>query len=132
MLGAATSSSSRPTSKDGNGHGNGNGSGRPNLWSSMLDGAASAKKLPEKNLIVLGGNPDSQREFLETLSPDSADPRAQRKGKAPPFSTQYALGYTYQDVVDADHEGTVVLTFTPPDCLLCFPSPTADSYLHPT
>ncbi|KAI5285241.1 hypothetical protein KEM54_000725, partial [Ascosphaera aggregata] len=95
MLGA-TPSDSRPTSEGGI---------KRNLWSSMLDGVASAKRLPEKNLLVLGGNPDSQREFLETLSPDSSDPRIQRKGKAPPFSNQFALGYTYQDVLDADHEG---------------------------
>ncbi|KAI5301555.1 hypothetical protein KEM56_001606 [Ascosphaera pollenicola] len=94
----ATTSDSRPTSKDGV---------KRNLWSSMLDGVASAKRLPEKNLLVLGGNPDSQREFLETLSPDSSDPRVQRKGKAPPFSNQFALGYTYQDVLDADHEDTL-------------------------
>ncbi|KAI5291609.1 hypothetical protein KEM55_008313, partial [Ascosphaera atra] len=73
----------------------------------MLDNVASTKRLPEKNLLVLGGNPDSQREFLETLSPDSSDPRVQRKGKAPPVSNQFALGYTYQDVLDADHEDTL-------------------------
>lgn len=38
-------SDSRPTSKDG---------AKRNLWSSMLDGVASAKRLPEKNLLVLG------------------------------------------------------------------------------
>lgn len=35
---------SRPTSKDGN----------KNIWSSMLDSVASGKRLPEKNMIVLG------------------------------------------------------------------------------
>ena len=28
--------------------------GEKNLWSSMLDSVSSGKKLPEKNLIVLG------------------------------------------------------------------------------
>jgi hypothetical protein len=35
----------RPTSKDGN---------KKNIWSSMLDNVASGKRLPEKNMIVLG------------------------------------------------------------------------------
>jgi dynein light intermediate chain 1, cytosolic len=35
---------SRPSSKDGN----------KNIWSSMLDSVASGKRLPEKNMIVLG------------------------------------------------------------------------------
>jgi dynein light intermediate chain 1 len=35
---------SRPSSKDG----------KKNIWSSMLDSVASGKRLPEKNMIVLG------------------------------------------------------------------------------
>lgn len=30
------------------------GTAKTNLWSSLLDGVASAKQLPEKNLLVLG------------------------------------------------------------------------------
>ncbi|EER27873.1 hypothetical protein CPC735_032090 [Coccidioides posadasii C735 delta SOWgp] len=88
---------SRPTSKDG----------KKNLWSSMLDGVASGKRLPEKTLLVLGGTPESQREFLDTLSSDPSDPRLpseKKKGKAPPIANQFALGYTYRDVLDADQE----------------------------
>lgn len=55
---------------------------------------------------MTGGTPDSQREFLETLSPDEGDGRAPHKGRAPPIKDQFALGYTYQDVLDADQEGT--------------------------
>lgn len=36
---------SRPSSKDGN---------KKNIWSSMLDNVASGKRLPEKNIVVLG------------------------------------------------------------------------------
>jgi dynein light intermediate chain 1, cytosolic len=44
---------SRPTSKDGN---------KKNIWSSMLDSVASGKRLPEKNMLVLGtGIPISLR-----------------------------------------------------------------------
>ncbi|EEH21653.2 hypothetical protein PABG_03869 [Paracoccidioides brasiliensis Pb03] len=92
------SQGSRPTSKDGV---------KKNIWSSMLDGAASGKRLPEKNLLVLGGTPDCQREFLETLSSDESDPRVpseRRKGRAPLITNQFAVGYTYQDVLDADQE----------------------------
>lgn len=52
--------------------------------------------------------PESQREFLDTLSADTSDPglsNQQRKGKTPPIANQFALGYTYQDVLDADQEG---------------------------
>ena len=30
-----------------------------------------------------------------------------RKGGAPPVANQFALGYTYLDVLDADHEGVL-------------------------
>ena len=40
-----TSPKSRPGSK---------GESEKNLWSSLLDSVASGKKLPEKNLLVLG------------------------------------------------------------------------------
>lgn len=43
--GAGGGSNSRPTSKDG---------AKKNIWSSMLDEVASGKRLPEKNLLVLG------------------------------------------------------------------------------
>jgi dynein light intermediate chain 1, cytosolic len=39
--------SSRPTSKDGR---------KKNLWSSMLDGVATGRRLPEKNMLVLGSS----------------------------------------------------------------------------
>lgn len=33
------------------------------MWSSMLDGVASGKRLPEKNILVLGRSPNSLREM---------------------------------------------------------------------
>lgn len=60
-------------------------------------------------LSSVGGTPDSQREFLDTLSSDPSDPRLpdeRRKGKVAPIANEFALGYTYQDVLDADHEGS--------------------------
>ena len=39
----STSSDDRPKSAD-----------KKDLWSSMLDGVASGKRLPEKNILVLG------------------------------------------------------------------------------
>lgn len=41
----AAGTSSRPTSKDGS---------KKNIWSSLLDTVANGKRLPEKNLLVLG------------------------------------------------------------------------------
>ena len=63
-----------------------------------------------------GGTPESQREFLDTLSADASDPNLsndRRKGRVPPVANQFALGYTYQDVLDADQEGKYDHTYTP-------------------
>ncbi|KAM5458202.1 hypothetical protein MaudCBS49596_000114 [Microsporum audouinii] len=90
-------SDGRPASKDG----------KKELWSSMLHAGASGKRLPEKTLLVLGGTPESQREFLATLSTDHTEPglpSERRKQKAPPIANQFALGYTYQNVLDAEQE----------------------------
>jgi hypothetical protein len=88
----------------------------------MLDSVASGKKLPEKNILVLGtslqenqksltntlsgGTTESQREFLEALAVEDGRKTQDRHGsKQPPIANNFALGYTYQDVLDADHEG---------------------------
>ncbi|KAJ5735622.1 uncharacterized protein N7483_000747 [Penicillium malachiteum] len=119
----ATGSNSRPTSKDGS---------KKNIWSSLLDGVANGKRLPEKNLLILGGTPESQREFLDTFSADtSADPslvNEKRKGKTPPIANQFALGYTYRDVLDADQEDTLARVSA---YLLSEPSPSFASLLKP-
>lgn len=62
------------------------------------------------SFTTLGGTPDSQREFLETLSSDPSNPQLpneKRKGRVPSVANEFALGYTYQDVLDADHDGMV-------------------------
>lgn len=41
----AAGANSRPSSKDGS---------KKNIWSSLLDTVANGKRLPEKNLLVLG------------------------------------------------------------------------------
>ncbi|KAH8701821.1 dynein family protein [Talaromyces proteolyticus] len=113
---------SRPSSKDGN---------KKNIWSSMLDNVASGKRLPEKNIVILGGTPESQREFLETLSSDASDPQLpneRRRGKAVPIANEFALGYTYQDVLDADQEDILARLSI---YLLSDPSPTFAPLLRP-
>ena len=60
---------------------------------------------------MLGGNRESQTEFLEALSQDS--PQYQRRNerlqsKKPPIANRFALGYTYQDILDADQDGKKV------------------------
>jgi dynein light intermediate chain 1 len=53
-----------------------------------------------------GGTTDSQREFLEALSVDDSRKTPERQSsKQPPVANNFALGYTYHDVLDADHEG---------------------------
>ncbi|KAM0323648.1 hypothetical protein ACHAQA_008583 [Verticillium albo-atrum] len=81
---------------------------KKDLWSTLLDSVASGKRLPEKNIIVLGGNSDSQREFLESLSNSSEKRTLDRQSsKPPPVANSFALGYTYYDVLDADQEDTL-------------------------
>lgn len=54
-----------------------------------------------------GGTTETQREFLEILASDNGTKRSQdRYRKKPPTANEFALGYTYQDILDADHEGT--------------------------
>ncbi len=101
------------------------------LWSSMLDSVASGKRLPEKNILVLGGTVDSQREFLESLSSSELRRTLDRQGlgsKVPPVANQFALGYTYYDVLDADQEDTLarISLYT-----LTSPSPAFASLLQP-
>ncbi|KAM0281240.1 hypothetical protein ACHAQH_003671 [Verticillium albo-atrum] len=81
---------------------------KKDLWSTLLDSVASGKRLPEKNIIVLGGNSDSQREFLDALS-NSSEKRSldRQSSKPPPVANSFALGYTYYDVLDADQEDTL-------------------------
>ncbi|KAJ5104904.1 hypothetical protein NUU61_002251 [Penicillium alfredii] len=115
----AAGSNSRPSSKDGS---------KKNIWSSLLDGVANGKRLPEKNLLVLGGTPETQREFLETFSADPSLVNEKRKGKKPPIANQFALGYTYRDVLDADQEDTLARVSA---YLLSEPSPSFAPLLKP-
>lgn len=80
------------------------------IWVPMLNNASRGKDLTEKQLIVLGGTPEQQREFLETVNPEIEQPRYQKdrqKKRKAPISNLYALGYTYQDILDADREDTL-------------------------
>lgn len=74
----------------------------------MLQNTSKGKDLTEKQLIMLGGSPDQQREFLEQLNPEQDGKRSRfsqtRKPRSIPVSNKYALGYTYHDVLDADQE----------------------------
>ena len=54
---------------------------------------------------VIGGNPDTQKELLETLASDASKRPQDRHKRKPVIANEFALGYTYQDVLDADQEG---------------------------
>lgn len=58
-------------------------------------------------MLTVGGSSDAQKEFLEALSSDSSAKRVQHRhgSRQPPVANNFALGYTYYDVLDADHEG---------------------------
>jgi dynein light intermediate chain 1 len=51
-----------------------------------------------------GGTPEHQRDFLESLS-NSESKRNTDRLKIPPIANNFALGYTYYDVLDADQDG---------------------------
>ncbi|KAL3418958.1 Cytoplasmic dynein 1 light intermediate chain 2 [Phlyctema vagabunda] len=102
---------------------------KKDLWSSMLDGVASGKRLPEKNILVLGGTSESQKEFLESLAiEDGRKPQDRQNVKLPPIANDFALGYTYQDVLDADHEDILARLSL---YLLADPSPSFIPLLKP-
>ncbi|KAL7276521.1 hypothetical protein RUND412_000480 [Rhizina undulata] len=73
---------------------------KEDMWSSMLSSVASSKRLPQKSILVLGGEEEGQKEFVEALGVAST----KRGEKKPPVANEFALGYTYLDVLDADHE----------------------------
>ena len=82
--------------------------GNQQIWIPMLNAASKGKDLIEKHLLVLGGTPEQQREFLEQLKPPEnswSKFNDRRKVKKPPISNRYTLGYTYHDIQDADGEG---------------------------
>ena len=54
---------------------------------------------------MIGGTPDTQKEFLETLTSDSSKRPQDRQKRKPLVANEFALGYTYQDVLDTDQEG---------------------------
>jgi dynein light intermediate chain 1 len=63
--------------------------------------------------IIIGGSSDLQREFLEALSIGASVKRTQDRhgSRQPPMANSFALGYTYYDVLDADHEGFLHIWF---------------------
>ena len=54
---------------------------------------------------MIGGTPDMQKEFLETLTSDTSKRPQDRQKRKPLVANEFALGYTYQDVLDTDQEG---------------------------
>ena len=60
---------------------------------------------------MIGGTPDLQKELLETLASDAPKRSQDRHKRKPVIANEFAMGYTYQDVLDADQEGEV--------CWLC-------------
>ena len=54
---------------------------------------------------MTGGSSDTQNEFLETLASGTPKRPEDRHKRKPVIANKFALGYTYQDVLDADHEG---------------------------
>lgn len=84
------------------------GGEKKEIWSALLDNVASNRKLPEKRLLVLGGTKESQKEFIDSLSqepPSRLRPQNRDKNRRVPIANEFALGYTYQNVFDSDHEG---------------------------
>lgn len=133
MASAAVSNPPRP-GRRGTGQGAGPEDGNKGIWSSMLDSVGSGKRLAEKNLLILGvsplpkshapeahifphqhrtntskgGTPETQKEFVEALATEDGAPGRRPydrvHSKRAPIANRFALGYTYQDVLDADQD----------------------------
>ncbi|OTA62761.1 putative motor protein [Hypoxylon sp. EC38] len=101
---------------------------KKDMWSSMLDSVASGKRLPEKNLLVLGGSVESQRDFLEALSSNDRRNLDRNNQKTPPIANSFALGYTYYNVLDADQEDILARISL---YLLTSPAPSFASLIKP-
>ncbi|KAI0440156.1 dynein light intermediate chain-domain-containing protein [Xylaria telfairii] len=101
---------------------------KKDMWSLMLDSVASGKRLPEKNMLVLGGSVESQREFLEALSSNGQQRNTDRQNGIPPMANSFALGYTYYDVLDADQEDILARVSLH---LLSSPAPSFASLIKP-
>ena len=56
---------------------------------------------------MTGGSPDTQKELLETLAADAPNRPQDRHKRKPAIANEFALGYTYQDVLDSDQEGKI-------------------------
>ncbi|KAF2807270.1 uncharacterized protein BDZ99DRAFT_77169 [Mytilinidion resinicola] len=98
----------RSTATDLDGRPKSSDDSKKEIWIPMLDGVSSGKRMPEKSLLVLGGTPETQKGFLESLSKDPATSRRPPdRGRRPPIANQFALGYTYLDVLDSDQEDTL-------------------------
>lgn len=101
---------------------------KKDMWGSLLESVASGRRLPERNLLVFGGTVDSQREFLESLSHADLRRNLDRQQKLPPVANNFALGYTYYDVLDADQEDILARISL---YLLSQPSPSFSSLIQP-
>lgn len=96
------------------------------LWSTLLESVATGKRLPEKTILVLGAFPkrshwllhtnsfylggtvETQTNFTIALSSDPSYRRrpVERSGaRKPLIANRFALGYTYQDVLEGDQDG---------------------------
>ncbi|KAF2259408.1 hypothetical protein CC78DRAFT_548341 [Lojkania enalia] len=130
-MASATRRTSNFPSKASGGHDRPGSRDKPKeeIWKPMLDNISSGKRLPEKSLLVLGGTPETQREFLESVSTDPSNTRRPPdRGRKPPIANQFALGYTYQDVLDTDHEDTLARLSL---YLLAQPSPSFTPLIKP-
>lgn len=60
----------------------------------------------EKLLNNLGGSPETQREFIASLDTNTVPAQSSRNQTStkPPIANDFALGYTYQDVLDTDQQ----------------------------
>ncbi|KAJ2895730.1 hypothetical protein MKZ38_006202 [Zalerion maritima] len=103
---------------------------KKDMWSTLLDEAATGKQFPQKNLLVLGDTPASQKQFLELLSNhELRQSSGKLKGPIPDIANSFALGNTYYDVVEADQEQDTLARISA--YLLSSPSPSFASLVQP-
>ncbi|KAK7203630.1 dynein light intermediate chain-domain-containing protein [Myxozyma melibiosi] len=78
------------------------------IWSSLLDSASSAKSVPTRTLLLIGGTAQCQRDFINQLVQSVNNDLYAIQGSYSAVKNDYAIGYLYIDVYDREQEELII------------------------